>query len=143
MPTAVPVTLASPVTLVPGGGPERAAQLARLDIRTLGDLLLHRPRRYEDRRAFAAISDLQLGVPATVRGKVVAAGVKRWKKGARALFECVLDDGTARLHCRWWQMQPWMEDHYAVGREFLVFGTPESLPQAEGFIRQNRVHFAD
>jgi ATP-dependent DNA helicase RecG len=127
MPTAPPVTLDSPVTLVPGVGPERAAQLARLDIRTIGDLFLHRPRRYEDRRAFAAISDLQLGVPATVRGKVVAAGVKRWKKGARALFECVLDDGTARLHCRWWQMQPWMEDHYAVGREFLVFGALESL----------------
>jgi ATP-dependent DNA helicase RecG len=127
MPPAAPLTLDSPVTLVPGVGPERAAQLARLDIRSIGDLLLHRPRRYEDRRAFAAIADLQPGMPATVRGRIVAAGVRRWRKGARALFECVLDDGTARLHCRWWQMQSWMEDHYAVGREFLVFGALESL----------------
>jgi ATP-dependent DNA helicase RecG len=64
---------------------------------------------------------------ATVRGKIVAAGVKRFRKGARAMFECVLDDGSAMLHCRWWQAQPWMEDWYAVGREFLVFGKPDSL----------------
>ena len=38
------------------------------------------------------------------------------------MFECVLDDGTARLYCRWWQMYSWMEEYYAVGREFLVFG---------------------
>src|SRR5277367_4883879 len=43
------------------------------------------------------------------------------------MFECVFDDGTARLHCRWWQAQPWMENWYAVGREFLIFGKPDSL----------------
>jgi ATP-dependent DNA helicase RecG len=42
-------------------------------------------------------------------------------------LECVFDDGSALLHCRWWQAQPWMEDWYAVGREFLVFGKPDSL----------------
>ena len=127
MPSAPQLTLDSPVTVIPGIGPERAGQLARLELRTVGDLLLHPPRRYEDRRKFVAIADLKLGQAATVRGKIVAAGVKRWKKGARALFECVLDDGTARLHCRWWQMQAWMEDYFTVGREFLVFGKPESV----------------
>ena len=37
--------LARPVTTLHGVGPERAAQLARLDIRTVEDLLLHRPSR--------------------------------------------------------------------------------------------------
>ncbi|MCU0784499.1 MAG: ATP-dependent DNA helicase RecG [Verrucomicrobia bacterium] len=119
--------LAQPVTALWGVGPERAAQLARLDIRTIEDLLLHKPRRYEDRRKFLAIADLKLKEATTVRGKIVAAGVKRWRKGERALFECILDDGTARLHCRWWQAYPWMEEYYTVGREFLVFGRPESL----------------
>ncbi|HEX4265120.1 MAG TPA: ATP-dependent DNA helicase RecG, partial [Verrucomicrobiae bacterium] len=64
---------------------------------------------------------------ATVRGKIVAAGIKRFKKGTRSMFECVLDDGTALLHCRWWQAQPWMEDYFAVGREFVVFGKIDSL----------------
>jgi ATP-dependent DNA helicase RecG len=119
--------LNSPVTSVWGVGDERARLLARLKIFTVEDLLLHPPRRYEDRRKFLAIRELKLKEAATVRGKIVAAGVKRFRKGARAMFECVLDDGSAMLHCRWWQAQPWMEDWYAVGREFLVFGKPDSL----------------
>jgi ATP-dependent DNA helicase RecG len=125
-PTA-PAPLQQPVTALWGVGEERARQLARLEIFTVEDLLLHKPRRYEDRRKFRAIANLELKQPATVRGKVVAAGTKTWKKGTRALFECILDDGTARLHLRWWQVYSWMEEYYAVGREFLAFGKPESL----------------
>jgi ATP-dependent DNA helicase RecG len=119
--------LAVPVTAVWGVGEERAKLLARLEIFTVEDLLLHKPRRYEDRRKFLPIRDLKLKEAATVRGTIIAAGVKRFKKGTRAMFECVFDDGTAHLHCRWWQAQPWMEDWYAVGREFLIFGKPDSL----------------
>jgi ATP-dependent DNA helicase RecG len=136
-----------------GVGDERAKQLARLEIVTVEDLLLHRPRRYEDRRNFQSIAQLRLGEPATVRGKIIAAGVKRWRKGERAMFECVIDDGTGHLYCRWWQAQPWMEEYFIVGREFLAFGKPESLrprtmdhpetewiePGEESFIHFNRI----
>ncbi|HEX4350553.1 MAG TPA: ATP-dependent DNA helicase RecG, partial [Verrucomicrobiae bacterium] len=122
-----PSLLAAPVTSAWGVGEERARLLARLDIFTVEELLLHKPRRYEDRRKFLPIRDLKLKEAATVRGKIVAAGVKRFKKGTRSMFECVFDDGTARLHCRWWQAQAWMQDWFAVGREFLVFGKPELL----------------
>ena len=119
--------LRQPVSSVWGVGEERAKLLARLKIFTVEDLLLHKPRRYEDRRKFLPIRELKLTEPATVRGKIVAAGIKRFKKGTRAMFECVFDDGSALLHCRWWQAQPWMEDWFTVGREFLVFGKPDSL----------------
>lgn len=108
-------------------GDERARLLARLDIFTVEDLLLHKPRRYDDRRKFLSIRDLRSGEPATVRGKIIAAGRKNFRKGARSMFECVLDDGTAHLYLRWWQAQPWMEDYYVTGREFLAFGKTESL----------------
>ncbi|NOS71588.1 MAG: DEAD/DEAH box helicase, partial [Verrucomicrobia bacterium] len=119
--------MSQPVTAVWGVGGERARLLARLAIHTVGDLLFHKPRRYEDRRRFLSIRELQLGEPATVRGKIIAAGVKSWRKGMRAMFECVLDDGSGHLYLRWWQSQPWMEDYYATGREFLAFGKAESL----------------
>lgn len=119
--------LAQPVTALWGVGAERAKLLAKLNIFTVEDLLLHKPRRYEDRRKLLTIRDLKLKETATVRGKIVAAGIKRWKKGTRAMFECVFDDGSALLHCRWWQAQPWMEDYFAVGREFVIFGKTESL----------------
>lgn len=115
------------VTSLWGVGSERARILARLGINSVQDLLLHRPRRYEDRRHFVSIRELQLKEPASVRGKVIASGTKRWKKGQRSTFECILDDGTAHLHCRWWQAYPWMEEYYAVGREFVVFGKADSL----------------
>ena len=118
--------LARPVTTLPGVGPERAAQLARLEIRTIEDLLLHRPRRYEDRRQFRPIAQLQLGEPATTRGTVVALGVKWFKKHTKSIFELILDDGTARLHCRWWNL-PFMEKYFAVGDEVIVFGKPVAL----------------
>ena len=118
--------LARPVTTLRGVGPERAAQLARLDIRTLEDLLLHRPRRYEDRRQLLRIADLQLGEPGTTRGTVVALGVKWYKQHTKSIFELILDDGSARLHCRWWNL-PFMEKYFAVGNEVIVFGKPVGL----------------
>jgi ATP-dependent DNA helicase RecG len=148
-----PSPLVQSVSTVWGVGAERAKLLARLNIFTVEDLLLHKPRRYEDRRKFLAIRDLKVKETATVRGKIVAAGIKRFKKGTRSMFECVLDDGTALLHCRWWQAQPWMEDYFAVGREFVVFGKIDSLrprtmdhpeselvePDDDEFIHVNRI----
>ena len=125
--------LTAPITSLWGVGAERARLLARLDIFTIEDLLLHKPRRYEDRRKFLPIRDLKLKEAATVRGKIVAAGVKRFRKGARTMFECAFDDGTARLHCRWWQAQPWMEDWFTVGREFLIYGRLDDAKKPRTF----------
>jgi ATP-dependent DNA helicase RecG len=113
--------LRRPVTSLWGVGGERAAQLARLGIFTVEDLLLHAPRRYEDRRHFRNIAELAKGGPATVRGTIVAQGLKRFRGGSKSVFEFILDDGTARLHCRWWNL-PFMEKYFAVGDEVFVFG---------------------
>jgi ATP-dependent DNA helicase RecG len=120
-PTQRTSPLARSVATLWGVGPERASQLARLDIRTVEDLLLHRPRRYEDRRHFRPIVELQQDEPAITRGTVVALGVKWFKQHTRSVFELVLEDGTARLHCRWWNL-PFMEKYFAVGNEVVVFG---------------------
>ncbi len=118
--------LAQPVTALWGVGGERAAQLARLKIFTVEDLLLHRPRRYEDRRHFQPIKGLLLDEKATTRGSVVAMGLKKFRGGSKSVFELILDDGTARLHCRWWNL-PFMENYFAVGDEVVVYGKPLSL----------------
>ncbi len=109
-----------------GVGPERVFQLGRLGIHTVGDLLLHAPRRYEDRRKFITIRELELGKSATVFGKIIAAGVKRYRGGARSVYEFVIEDGSARLHCRWWNL-PFLERIFAVGDEVMVFGKPNLL----------------
>lgn len=118
--------LSASVSLVRGVGRERQQQLERLQIRTIGDLLFHGPRRYEDRRQIGTIRALVQGQPITVKGSVVAAGVKKFRGGFKSVFEVVLDDGTARLHCRWWN-QPYMERFFAVGDQLFAHGKPTSL----------------
>jgi ATP-dependent DNA helicase RecG len=113
--------LSTPITQLRGVGAERAAQLARLEIFTAHDLLLHRPRRYEDRRYARKIAQLALGESFATRGIIVAQGLKRYRGGSRSIFEIILDDGTARLHCRWWNL-PFMEKYFQPGDDVLVFG---------------------
>ena len=127
--------LAAPVTELWGVGSERGVQLARLDIRTVEDLLLHRPRRYEDRSRFRAISELTTDEAALTRGTVVAMGLKRFRKGAKSVFELILEDGTGRLHCHWWNL-PFMEKYFMVGDEIVAFGKlirlkPRTMDHAE------------
>ena len=137
-----------PVTAVRGVGLERSSLLLKLGIRTVGDLLFHRPRRHEDRRALVPIRDLQLGEPATVAGHIVAAGTKWFRQRTRSVFEFILEDGTGRLHCRWWNV-PFLERVYGVGDRVLVYGKPNSLrprqidhPETERFESEDdpRVH---
>ena len=144
--------LSAPVSSLWGVGSERAAQLMRLDIHTVEDLLLHRPRRYEDRRHFRKIVELTKEEPATARGTIVALGLKRFRGGNRSVFEIIVEDGSARLHCRWWNLT-FMEKYFAMGDEVFVYGKlRETKPRAmdhpetevieggeESFIHINRI----
>ena len=56
--------LKDPVTILKGVGEARAKQLANLNIFTLGDLICHFPRGYEDRTRLVPIEKLEPDVPA-------------------------------------------------------------------------------
>ncbi len=118
--------LETPLTSLPGVGPERASQLERLGLRTVEDLLLHRPRRYEDRRRLASLDELVKGEPAQVTGEIIAAGIKRFARGRKSVYEFILDTGSGRLHCRWWNM-PFMESKFRTGDLMAVYGKVVSL----------------
>lgn len=112
--------------ILPGVGQTRLAQLARLKLHTLGDLLLNRPRRYEDRQNASEISACVKGESILVNGVIQAHGVKRFRGGRKSVYEFVLDDGTARVHCRFWNMA-FLESQLAVGRRLFVFGKVSGL----------------
>jgi ATP-dependent DNA helicase RecG len=114
------------VTALSGVGPERAEQLERLGIATLRDLLLHAPRRYEDRSDILEIAAIDKLGPTTVKGTVVDLGINRYRQKSRSVFQLILDDGTARLHCRWWNM-PYMEKNFYKGQVLLVSGRVKEL----------------
>jgi ATP-dependent DNA helicase RecG len=129
MPEAAGSPLEAPLTTLSGVGAERAAQFTRLKLATVGDLLLHRPRRYEDRTHFATVAELVKGEPAAALGTIIASGVKRFSRGNRSVFEFILDDGHSRLHCRWWNA-PYMKNFFKPGDQVAVYGKPVSLKPA-------------
>ncbi len=99
---------------------------AKLGGATVEDLLLLQPRRYEDRRTGWSIGLLPLKVPATVLGRIVAQGTNYYAKKTKSTFEFILDDGTGRLDCRWWNV-PWLAEKFRVGDEVFVHGKLLSL----------------
>jgi ATP-dependent DNA helicase RecG len=116
----------TPLSEVSGVGAERLSLLVRLKCHSIGDLLLLRPRRYEDRRHFLSIRDLVLDQPATVQGRIVVQGLKYFRNHTQSIFEMVIEDETARLHCRWWNL-PFLQHCFQVGQRVMVFGKPLSI----------------
>jgi ATP-dependent DNA helicase RecG len=112
--------LERPLDGLRGVGRERLEQLTRLKLQTIGDLIFHRPRRYEDRRRYQSVSSLKKGEHAAAHGTIIAQGVKKLRN-RRSVFEFVLDDGSSRLHCRWWNL-PFMEKYFKIGDEVCVYG---------------------
>ncbi|MEN9575890.1 MAG: RecG-like helicase [Verrucomicrobiota bacterium] len=107
-------------------GPKHVEFFAKLGVVTVEDLLLLQPRRHEDRRTGWSIGLLPLKVPATLLGRIVAQGTNYYAKKTKSTFEFILDDGTGRLHCRWWNL-PWLAEKFRVGDEVFVHGKLLSL----------------
>lgn len=112
--------LGCPISDLPGVSPERANQLNRLKCQTLEDLLLLRPRRYEDRRDIRPIREISTETPALARGRIAVAGTKRLR-GGRTLFEFVLEDESGHVSCRWWNIN-YISRYFKTGDDVLIYG---------------------
>lgn len=84
---------ATPLTELPRVGPAMAQKLEAAGIRDIGDLLLLRPRRYQDRRRVTAIKDLRAGEFAVVVGRIARAA-PRFYGGGRFVMDVTDDTGT-------------------------------------------------
>jgi ATP-dependent DNA helicase RecG len=114
------MNLDCPVSAVRGVGEVRAEQLARLNIRTVGDLLLTLPARYEDRTAYSRIADLQVGDLATVAGTVQACGWVPGRSG-KSRFEAHLADDSGAIRCCWFGGR-YLQNQVRRGAELVVHG---------------------
>ncbi|MBI5178956.1 MAG: ATP-dependent DNA helicase RecG [Nitrospinae bacterium] len=98
------IKLDSEVQFLKGVGPRRAEQLARLGIKTVGDLLLHFPVRYEDRRDIRAVAELKEGETQTVRGVILSFTETRLRFGKR-MVNAVIKDATGLLRAAWFNVR--------------------------------------
>ena len=116
-------SLHDPVRFLTGVGPEMARRLAKLEIRTIRDLLFHVPRAYRDRRLVTPIAFLKPGTEATVLGMLKTARVERRFRGRRDVSARVWDE-TGDLRLVWFN-QPFVEKALAVGQSYYFSGPVE------------------
>src|SRR5260370_5651802 len=116
----VTLSLATSVKYLKGVGPRRAEALARLGIRSVGDLLYHAPHRYLDATSVTPLAAARVGQEATCVGRVASTGVLPTRKGLRVV-RGVLRDDTGALECAW-PGQPFLERQIKQGQLLLVTG---------------------
>jgi ATP-dependent DNA helicase RecG len=120
-PPEPPAALEAPLTTIAGIGPKSAKTLRKLNLETLGDLLWHLPRRYDDYSQLKTINRLWYGEEVTVIGTVEDIQVRSVRSGRMKLVEAVISDGSGSLRATWFN-QPWIADRLRPGRPIVLSG---------------------
>ena len=115
-----PDLLERPVDVLAGVGPAVKKRLGKLGLETIGDLLSHRPFRYEDPADEKRISELAIDEEA-----VVAAEVQRFSsrptRRRLTIQTASVSDGSGRLAAVWFN-QPWLEKQLRPGTSVRLRG---------------------
>lgn len=87
--------------------PAYQKRLAKLGIKTLRDLFLHFPHRYQDLSAIKPIDKLKLNEVATIQGKIIdIKNIRTWKK-RMAITEAHVQDNGGLIKAVWFN-QPYL-----------------------------------
>lgn len=113
--------LSDPVTILKGVGTARAKQFENLNIRTLGDLICHFPRGYEDRTKLVTIDQLEVDVPACFRAVVMNTPRTSHIRKGLDLTKVQVADHTARLSLTFFNNR-YAADSLVYGREYIFYG---------------------
>lgn len=110
---------AVPLSSLTGVGAALSNKLAKINLHTVQDLLLHLPLRYEDRTHLYPIGELLPGVYATVEGEVLNCNISF---GGRRMMTCQISDGSGILTMRFFNFNAAMKNSLATGRRVLAYG---------------------
>jgi ATP-dependent DNA helicase RecG len=91
------------------------------DIKTVGDLMRHYPRRYLVRGELSDISELVEGDEVTILAEVLSSTNRPLRGRKGSIFEVVVTDGTDKLSLTFFN-QAWREKELKAGRQGLFAG---------------------
>ena len=113
--------LGDPVTILKGVGEAKAKLFANLNIFTLGDLICHFPRGYEDRTKLVTISELSPDVPACFRATVMNNPRTAHIRKGLDMTKVQLADTTGRLNVTFFNNR-FAAGQLKYGREYIFYG---------------------
>jgi ATP-dependent DNA helicase RecG len=131
----------TPVHLLPSVTPARRDLLARLGLLTVGDLLMHLPRSYEDLTDVRGIRSLTTGKTQTVRGEVVEIEGRRLDDGRAVVSVVLSDDGKNVLEGIWFN-QAGAARRFRFGQRLAFSGKPRRY-RGHWQMNNPRVQFLD
>jgi len=112
--------LDAPVTKLVGVNTGYAEKLEKLGVRTIRDLLMLYPRRYEDYSAIRPIGTLRPGEQVTVLGQIWDVQSRKSQRGMHILT-VTLADGSGTIQATWFN-QPYLEKQFQQGRSIILSG---------------------
>lgn len=120
MTTSTPVGVSDPVTALDGVGPTIARRLREaLGIVTIGDLVEHWPRRYQDAGEVLDLAQVVEGEPATLLGEVLGATSRqtpaRGKRRSLAIVEVEVRQASGQLFAVTFFNQRWRAQQLKAG----------------------------
>lgn len=86
---------------IDGIGPKFIPKLAKLNIKTVKDLLWHFPFRYDDFSKVIPVAELKPNQPATIQGTVKKIGLRRTFRQKLVLVEAIIVDDTGGVRALW------------------------------------------
>ena len=113
--------LNDPITILKGVGPAKAKQFANLNIFTLGDLICHFPRGYEDRTKLVPIEKLEVDVPACFKAMVMNTPRTAHIRKGLDLTRVQVADTTGRLNITFFNNK-YVCDQLQYGKEYIFYG---------------------
>ena len=113
--------LGDPVTILKGVGEAKAKLFANLNIFSLGDLICHFPRGYEDRTKLVTISELSPDVPACFRATVMNNPRTAHIRKGLDMTKVQLADTTGRLNVTFFNNR-FAAGQLEYGREYIFYG---------------------
>jgi ATP-dependent DNA helicase RecG len=114
-----PEALARPLDALPGVGASLRGKLAKLGLRTVRDLLEHRPFRYEPAAPVRRIADLVPDEEVIVVGEVLDISERR--RGRLKILKAKIGDDSAQISATWFN-QPWLLTQLAPGTRVRLRG---------------------
>ena len=118
--TPRPENAERPVVTLTGVGPALEQKLAKLGLRTVRDLLEHRPHRYEQAVPERPIADLLAGEEAAIAGEVVRVSVRRPSRRL-AIVQARVADGSDEITAIWFN-QAWLAEKLQPGTRVRLRG---------------------